>query len=183
MNAYPKSAAAAALATLALLGLPSLAQAQVQVSAEGRAGVTLPTGDLSRDGAEAGLAVGAELMFTVQRNLSVYVGANRHGFSCDRDCDVGRNPRSSGLASGLKVIFPSPADATLWARGGVLAHRIVTDDGSGPRNLGFELGTGFDMPIAPRLYLTPHLGLYSHDSRGSRSATYLNLGVGVHYHF
>jgi hypothetical protein len=174
----------ALLATsVALVGVPGLAQAQMQVSGEGRVGVTFPTGDLSSDGAEAGLGLGAELMFSFQRNLSAYVGLHRYGFACDSDCEVGRNPRSTGVGAGLKVILPSPPDALIWARGGIVANRLATDDGAGERNVGFELGTGVDMPVAPRLYLVPNLGFVSHDAGGGTTASFLTFGLGLHYHF
>ncbi len=176
-------ALALSAAFAALLVAPHVALAQVQVSGEGRVGVTFPTGDLSSDGAEAGLGIGAELMFNFQRNLTAYVGLHRHGFACDRDCEVGRNPRSTGVGAGLKVVLPSPPDAMMWARGGIVANRLATDDGDGPRNIGFELGTGIDMPIAPRLYLVPNLGFISHDAGGRTTASFLTFGVGLHYHF
>jgi hypothetical protein len=170
-------------ASVALFGVPHLAHAQVQVSGEGRVGVTFPTGDLSSEGAEAGLGLGAEMLFSFQRNLSAYVGIHRHGFSCDSDCDVGRNPRSTGVGAGLKFVLPSPRDALVWARGGIVANRLSTNDDAGPRNVGFELGTGVDMPIAPRLYLVPNLGFISHDAGGGATASFLTFGVGIHYHF
>ena len=162
---------------------PSNLSAQVSVSGEGRVGVTFPTGDLSDAGAEAGLGIGAELMLTFRPNLTAYVGLNRHGFSCDSDCDLDGGVRSSGIGGGLKFIFPSPPDALIWARAGLVAHALSTDNGSGDRNLGFEVGTGMDMPIAPRLHLTPHLGFISHDAGAGMTASYFNFGVGAHYHF
>jgi hypothetical protein len=175
---------AALLATLFLLA-PAAAdlEAQRSIAGEGRVGVTFPTGDLSDAGAEAGLGIGAELMMTFRPNLTAYIGLQRHGFSCDSDCDVGNSPRSTGFGGGLKFVFPSPQDALFWARGGLIAHALSTDDVSGDRNLGFELGTGFDMPIAPRLYLTPHVGLISHDAGGGFTAQYFTFGLGGHYHF
>jgi hypothetical protein len=167
----------------AALTIPDQAEAQVQVAIEPRVGVTFPTGDLSSDGAEAGLALGAELMFNIQRNLTAYVGLNRHGFTCDRDCDLGRSPRSEGIGAGLKVILPSPPDALVWARGGILAHRYSDSQRTSARNLGFEVGTGIDMPIRPRTYLTPHLGILSHDAGSLGTATWVNFGLGLHYHF
>jgi hypothetical protein len=172
-----------ALTGAALVGLPAAAEAQVQIAGEGRVGVTLPTGDLSDEGAEAGLALGAELVFNFQRNLSAYVGINRHAFSCDSECDLGRNPRSTGLGAGLKYILHGPSDAHWWVRGGLVAHQLTTDDSSGSRNLGFEVGTGIDMPVAPRLHLVPHLSLISYDAENNGTARYLNLGIGFHYHF
>jgi hypothetical protein len=172
-----------ALTGAMLVGAPAAAEAQMQVAGEGRIGVALPTGDLSNEGAQAGLALGAELMFNFQRNLTAYVGLNRHGFSCDRDCDLGRNPRSTGLGAGLKYILPGPSDAHWWVRGGLVAQQIVTDDRTGSRNLGFEVGTGIDMPVAPRLHLVPNISLISHEAGRVGTATYLNLGIGIHYHF
>lgn len=177
----------ARILVVALLAVPFLrpapAEAQLEFGAEGKAGVTFPTGDLSDAGAEAGLALGAELIVNFRPNLSAYVGLNRHGFSCESDCNVGDSPRSSGLGAGLKFVFPSPPDALLWGRAGIVAHSLATDDGSGDRNIGFEGGAGFDMPIRDRLFLSPHLSFITHDVGGGASATYFNFGVGAHYHF
>lgn len=171
---------------LVILGVLALgagdAAGQVQFSVEPRVGVTFPTGDLSSAGAEAGLALGGELMMTFHRNLTAYVGLQRHQFSCDADCDLGRNPRSSGLGAGLKYIFPSPPDALIWGRAGFLAHQLSADNGAGDRNLGFEGSAGIDMPIRPRLYLTPHIGVLTHDAGAGFRATWVNFGVGLHYH-
>jgi hypothetical protein len=174
-----------AAAGAAFLAAPHGAEAQMGISGEGRLGVTFPTGDLSDAGAEAGLGMGAELLFTFQPNLSAYVGLNRHGFACEGGCEdaLGENLRSTGVGAGLKFVFPSPRDALVWARGGIVAHKLSSDEGSSSRNIGFEVGTGIDMPVAPRLYLTPHLGLVSHDGGGDLTATYFNFGLGLHYHF
>jgi hypothetical protein len=165
------------------LAVPSDASAQVGFAGEGRVGVTFPAGDLSSEGAEAGLSVGAELQMNFQRNLTAYVGLHRHGFACDSDCDVGRNPRSTGLNAGLKLILPSPPDALIWGRGGVVANQLTTDNDSGSREIGYELGAGIDMPVAPRLYLVPNLGLVSHSAGSDFTARYFTFGVGAHYHF
>lgn len=169
------------LGTIALWHQPS--EAQVSFAGEGRVGVTFPSGDLSEAGAQAGLGIGAELMMTFRPNLTAYVGINRHGFSCDSDCNLGSGVRSSGLAGGLKFVFPSPPDAHIWGRAGVVAHTLSSDDFSGDRNLGFEVGAGIDMPIAPRLYLTPHLGFITHEAGTDTSASYFTFGAGAHYHF
>lgn len=180
---FPSLIALVGATVLALLAHPSGAAAQVQVAGEGRVGVTFPAGDLSSDGAETGFALGAELMLNFRRNLSAYVGLNRHAFACDGECDLGPNPRSTGLGAGLKFILPGPPDAQWWVRGGLISHQLTTDDGSGPRNVGFEVGTGIDMPVRPRLSLVPHLGLLSHDAGGGTTATYVTFGLGIHYHF
>jgi len=170
------------LVTILALGVQDL-QAQMHVSGEGRAGVTFPVGDLSDAGAEAGLALGAELMLTFRRNMTAYVGLQRHGFSCDSDCDLGGSLASTGLGAGLKYIFPSPPDALIWGRAGLLAHQLSGDDFSGSRNLGFEVSGGVDMPVRDRLSFVPHIGVLTHDAGGNLRATWVNFGVGLHYHF
>jgi opacity protein-like surface antigen len=159
------------------------ASAQVGFAGEGRIGVTFPTGDLSDAEAGAGLSVGAELQANFQRNLTAYLGLHRHGFSCDDDCDLGDSPRSTGLNAGLKYIFPSPQDALVWGRGGIVANQLSTDDGSSSRNIGFEVGAGIDMPVAPNFYLVPNLGFVRHGAESNFSASFLTFGVGLHYHF
>ena len=167
---------------LALVGAPSAAQAQTPISVEVRPGVTLPVSDLSDSGSEAGLSIGGEAMLTFRRNLTAYVGASRHGFSCPNGCAIGDNPRSTGLNAGLKYILYNPGDAHLWTRGGVVAHELTTDEGSSSRELGFEVGTGVDMPIRNNLYVVPSLGFVSHSTGGDFSATYVTFGAGIHYH-
>jgi hypothetical protein len=163
------------------LGQARVASAQMGVSAEGRLGVTFPVGELADAGAEAGLGFGAELMLTLQRNLTAYVGWSRHGFSCDAECSLGHDVRSAGFGAGLKYILPSPRDALLWGRAGVVGHQLSTSAGVGDRNVGFELGAGMDVPVAQRLFVVPHLGFISHGGSGV-SSSYVNFGLGGHYH-
>lgn len=159
------------------------ASAQVGFAGEGRIGVTFPTGDLSDAGAEAGLTVGAELQANFHTNLTAYLGLHRHGFSCDDDCDLGDSPRSTGLNAGLKYIFPSPQDALIWGRGGIVANQLSSDDISSSRSIGLEVGAGIDMPVAPNVYLVPSLGFVRHGAGSNFTASFLTFGVGLHYHF
>ncbi len=159
------------------------AHAQVGFAVEGRGGVTFPQGDLSDAGAEAGLSLGAELQANFHRNVTAYVGFHRNSFNCDNGCTtLGDDPRSTGLGAGLKYIFHSPGDIHVWGRGGIVADKLASDSGSGDREIGFELGLGGDMPIAPRLYLVPNIGFTSYDAGGGFTASFFTLGVGLHYH-
>jgi hypothetical protein len=158
------------------------AQAQVGFAVEGRGGVTFPQGDLSDGGAEAGLSLGAEVQASFHRNVTAYVGIHRNSFNCDDGCTLGDDPRSTGIAAGLKYIFHSPGDILVWGRGGVVADKLESDSGSGDREIGFELGLGGDMPIAPRLYLVPNVGFTRYDAGGGFTASFFTLGIGLHYH-
>ncbi len=159
------------------------AHAQMGLAAEGRVGATLPQGDLSDAGAEAGLSFGAELQASFRPNLTAYLGLHRHSFNCDNGCGaLGGNPRSTGLGAGVKYIFHSPGDVLAWGRGGIVANTLGTDAGSGDREIGFELGVGADMPVADRLYLVPNIGFISHDDGSGSDARFFTLGLGAHYH-
>lgn len=177
---------AIALAAASVFLVTGEAQAQMGLGAEGRVGVTFPQGDLSDGGAEAGLSFGAELQANFHPRMTAYVGLQRHSFNCENGCTLGDNPRSQGIGAGLKYIVHSPGDVLGWARGGVVAHTYSTDDRTGDREIGFELGVGADLPVAERLYLVPNIGFVSHNAGsgfGSLSkANFFTLGVGVHYH-
>ena len=177
---------AIALAAASFFLVTGEAQAQMGLGAEGRVGVTFPQGDLSDGGAEAGLSFGAELQANFHPRMTAYVGLQRHSFNCENGCTLGDNPRSQGIGAGLKYIVHSPGDVLGWVRGGVVAHTYSTDDRTGDREIGFELGVGADLPVAERLYLVPNIGFVSHNAGsgfGSFSkANFFTLGVGVHYH-
>lgn len=158
------------------------ASAQRSVAAEARVGITVPVGDLSDQGADVGVGVGAEAMLNLRPNLTAYVGGNHHGFGCDDPCAMGESPSSTGIAGGLKYILPSPPDALIWSRAGVVGHQIRTSDGSSDFNPGFELGAGIDMPVTDRLDLVPHVGFVYHGADGPFTSNYLTFGVGGHYH-
>ncbi len=158
------------------------AHAQMGLAAEGRVGVTLPQGDLSDAGAEAGLLFGAELQANFHPRMTAYLGLQRHAFNCENGCTLGDNPRTTGIGAGLKYIFHNPGDVLAWGRGGLVANTFSTDQGSGDREFGFELGVGADLPVGPRLYVVPSLGFISHDVGSSFKANFFTLGLGAHYH-
>ncbi len=170
------------LATGLLSMMPAQIEAQTSFAIEGRAGVTLPQGDLSDAGAESGLTLGAELMATFRPNLTGYLGLHRHAFNCEGACLLGSSPTSTGVGAGLKYIFHTPGDAHVWGRGGLVANVLGSDDGSSDRKIGFEVGFGADVPISHRLSLVPNVGFLSHEAGGNFTASFFTLGVGLHYH-
>lgn len=172
---------AAAMLALALLVPAEEAGAQAGVSAQARTGVTFPMGDLSDAGAESGIMFGGELLLHLNPTFAGYLGFNRHGFECEEECDLGESPRSSNLTAGIRMVFPSPADALLWARGGVISGQYATDQQSYDRNTGFEAMAGIDMLLGQGIFLVPQLGYHQHGGPGPMETTFLSFGVGVHY--
>ncbi len=177
----PLPAAAALL--LAALALPQTGEAQATFGVEGRAGVTFPMGDLSDAGYEGGLSLGVEGFYGFRRNLALYASFSRHTFDCDTDCDLGNDPQSSGVGAGVKLTIPSPADALLWVKGGLLAFAYSDSAESGDRSTGFEVGLGIDTLLTESVYVTPHLGYLSHEAVGGVDASFLTFGFGLQYRF
>jgi hypothetical protein len=159
-------------------------QAQATFAAEGRVGVTLPTGDLSDAGAESGIGLGAELQVNFTSTLTAYLGLYRYAFGCANDCDFDDDPTSTGLGAGVKYIFHNPGDVLVWGRGGIVVNRLSANSANSDRELGFELGAGADLPIATQFYLVPNIAFVSHAvGNGGFKANFFTLGLGLHYHF
>lgn len=166
---------------LVLLAPAEEAGAQVAVSAEARTGVTFPMGDLSDADAESGLMFGGELLLHLNPTFAGYLGFNRHGFEWDDEVERSDSPRSNSLAAGIKMVFPSPADALLWVRGGLISGQYADDEITADRAVGFEARAGIDMLLGQGLFLVPQLGYHQHGGPGASETTFLSFGVGVHY--
>jgi hypothetical protein len=177
----PLPAAAALL--LAALAWPQMGEAQATFGVEGRAGVTYPVGDFADARYEGGLSLGVEGFYHLRRALALYASVSRHTFSCDGDCVFGEDPQSSGVGAGIKLMIPSPADALLWVRGGLLGFEYSDAAQSGDRSIGFEVGLGMDTLLTESIYLTPHMGYLSHEAIGGLDASFLTFGFGVQYRF
>ena len=182
MSYRPLTAAAALLVLLALIS-PRPAEGQGIVRVEARAGVTYPVGDFADAGYEGGFSLGVEGFYHLRRALALYASVSRHTFSCDGDCVFGEDPQSSGVGAGIKLMIPSPADALLWVRGGLLGFEYSDAAQSGDRSIGFEVGLGMDTLLTESFYLTPHMGYLSHEAIGGLDTSFLTFGFGVQYRF
>lgn len=166
----------AATAALVLALIPAAGQAQLAV--EARLGATMPTGDLSDFDQTAGLGLAAELMYTVQRNLTLYGGLGHHRFTCD-GCEDDFS--STGLQAGVKFVLGQDNDALPWVRGGLMLHRPAVDGDTGDWGVGLDSGVGIDWNVAPSFYLVPALrfNTYSSDDIG---LSYFTIDLGAHFH-
>lgn len=173
-------ALAAALACLVGLATDEL-HAQLGISVEGRMAVTVPVGTFAEDDPETGLATGGEVALHLNPSFSTYVSFSRHTFACDTDCLLDDDFQSTGLGAGIRYVFPSPADALLWTRAGVVGRSSSIGGTSGGTELGFELGAGVDVLVARDLYVVPHLAYLSHDGPQGLQASYFTFGAGLSY--
>ncbi len=169
-------------ALLAALSVLAPAPAQAQWSIEGRLGATLPTGDLSgTDGLNqtAGLALGADLMYTLSTNFTVYGGVGHHRFTCD-GCEA--DVTTTGLDGGVKLLFGQDNGAMPWVRGGLMLHKPDVDGVSGDWHLGLDSGVGIDWQATPNLVLVPALRFNTYSTDGA-DLSYFIIDLGAHFHF
>ncbi|HYH81796.1 MAG TPA: outer membrane beta-barrel protein [Longimicrobium sp.] len=156
--------AMAALAALALAG-SAQAQSTLPLSFEGRVGAVLPSGDWG-ELAKTGVGLNGNVTFNVTPVLGIYGGYtyNRFGVDDELGDTDGANFTEQGFDVGLKARFAGPTGmgATPFFRGGAIFHKIgVSDDElsvSGDYKLGFDVGGGVEIPVSPRIMLTPQVG-------------------------
>jgi hypothetical protein len=182
-----KPATAGAL-LLACLSIPCAASAQAgRTSFEARIGATFPAGEFKDNGLETGLALGADLMYSLSPILTAYAGASRDAFNCDRSEDEClRDYWSGGFQAGLKYLLQRTGDALPWVRGGVVGQKMDIGPRDSDLSLGFEVGGGIDFDISPQLALVPalHFRRYEADvGSDDFTVSYLTLSVGAHLHF
>jgi hypothetical protein len=178
------AATAVAAAGVVFAGAEPIA-AQVEtsrISLEGRVGVAIPTGDLSDADAGAGLALGADFMYTFAPTLTGYLGISRHMFSCD-GCD---EITAGGFQVGLKFLLARQGGALPWLRGGLLGQTLDTGSTS-DLGLGFEAGAGLDIPVTHRFSVAPALNYRMFSPGGTGfddfSANWIAITLGGHLHF
>lgn len=187
-------------AAILAVGLAAPAQAQFSpFSIEGRAGAAFPTGDIA-DGLNTGFSVGANVGYSVMPLLDLYAGYSFQRFGFDDDEEFGEvdaDATDSGFSLGARLGLPAGAISP-WVFGGVLLHQVeiegrdgdVTASMTSDRSVGFEVGGGVALPIAPALSLTPAVRYrrYSTDfdfggETWSEDITYFTVDVGVRLRF
>jgi opacity protein-like surface antigen len=186
--------ALAALAAVAFTGTAK-AQSALPLSFEGRVGAVLPTGDWG-DLAKTGIGLEGNVTFNVTPVVGIYGGYTWNRFDVDDNLggDLGDTKwTEQGFDVGLKARFASPTGLPLtpFFRGGAIFHKMKIDDGtdsfSTDSKLGFDVGGGVEIAVAPRITLTPQVGYsqFNPDSGddvtdgGSVDVSNIHLGVGL----
>ena len=185
--------ALAAVAAVALAGTAQ-AQASLPLSFEGRVGAVLPQGDWGKL-AKTGIGLEGNVTFNVTPVVGIYGGYTWNRFDVDEDLggsDTGRFTEQ-GFDVGLKARFASPTGlpVTPFFRGGAIFHKIGADFGdlgedSSDTKLGFDVGGGVEIAVAPHITLTPQVG-YSQfnpgtddvDGEDDIDVSNVHLGVGL----
>ncbi len=179
-------------AMAAFIVVPTAASGQVEaLSFEGRFGTTLPVGELRDAGAEGGLSVGGDVLYSVRPNLTLYGGYGWEGLSSESG--PGNDVSGSGFDLGLKVLLPRPGTATPWARGGLLMYETRVGDIDSNRTLGFEGAVGIDLELTDQFSLVPsavfrqytpefQVGDIEIPALNGMDMNYFMLGLAAHLH-
>ncbi|HEV2132130.1 MAG TPA: hypothetical protein VGR27_13540 [Longimicrobiaceae bacterium] len=166
----------------------SAAQSPIPFAVEGRAGIAFPSGDLARL-ANSGVGFGATVTVQLMPNYALYGGYSRTEFELEGGTD-GR-AIDSGFAVGLTAAYPWLGTRVMpWLGTGLLFHDLEVQGAppaEGSSEIGWELGGGLAILLAPRVRLTPGISLRTYAAplpgRSDGRVSYATAGVGLNVAF
>lgn len=173
---------------------PAAAQ---QVALEVRGSLPKAMGEFKDAGgieATGDAGFGADLIFSVSPNLSLFGGWGQDGFGC-QGCSDDDGVVSRGFEGGAKLIL-GPGDSVLpWLRVGVLVHQLHVDRGSldatSDAGVGFQASAGLDLPLGDVLSFSPAVRYQQYQAEfdvlgdllvAQEEVSYLTLDFGLHIH-
>jgi opacity protein-like surface antigen len=189
-----KAVFAAVAVALALGAGEARAQLGIPLSVEGRVDYAVPVRDFD-DLADEGISWGAGVSLGVTPGVGVYGTWSRTEFELAdfEDAEVQDQGFSLGLTTSLPTMSPGIAP---WVGAGLVIHQFEFDAEDGEEDegidedLGFEVGGGLAVRLAPNVRLTPGIGYrqYGVDvgtllGTAEFDVSYFTAGVGVNLSF
>jgi hypothetical protein len=182
-----------ALAAAALLAAPVQGQIPTErISVELRGGASAGNyaGAASDFEVLPGAAVGAAVSYAATERLSVYAGYTRGSFGCDTGFCADRDVTltSHGMEAGVRYGFASVALPRLsvapWVSLGLVDHSLAVDVDEVPgrddaNGFGFSAGAGMELPVRPRLSLTPGIRYVRYGAADDDGVAMLVADVGL----
>lgn len=187
-----------------MCGGPAGAQGVLPFAVEVRGGGAMPTGDWNEEEAiDNGVGFGANIQVSVAPMLSIYGGWERYAFPLDTEEDpdfegVEADATDSGFRLGGQITVPLSglAGASPFVFGGLTYGKMEVEASDGSSSIsfesdgavGFEVGGGVAISVAPMLSLTPAVRYRSHSAEfdafqdlGGEETTvsYVSLDVGL----
>ena len=187
--------ATAALA--ALVGTATVAGAQslpIPLSLEGRVDAAFPMGDFG-DEADTGVGYGVSAALGVAPGFGVYGSYSHTRFGQGPGSTGTPDATDSGFSVGVTAAIPSGGMGMApWVGGGLVFHQLqLGGNGSGiEEEMGFEVGGGVAVGVAPGVRLTPGVGYRRYAAtvpvlgdvvQRDLTVQYLTLGVGLNIAF
>lgn len=184
-----------AVAGLAAATQPAMAQGVIPVAVEGRVGVGFPTGDFGEnDEVGTGFGFGGDVVLRVLPLVNVYGGWEYYAFDGKGESD-GSRMTDSGARAGAQLSIPVGAVTGIspFVSAGVLYNRTTAEASEGSASLkftsdwklGYEVGAGISVPVAPAVSVIPAVRYRAHDvvfsdfEGFSGNISYLSLEIGA----
>lgn len=186
-----------AVASLGAATRPAVAQGVVPFGVVGRVGAGFPTGDFGED-LSAGVGFEADVILRVLPHLNIYGGWSRSSFE-RQVASEGSDVIDSGPRVGAQVTVPVGTVTRFvpFVSAGILFSRARLE-GTGGRssresatldqNVGYDVGAGLSVPIAPGLSVVPAVRYRAHDvvfgdagvlGVGANDVSYFSADVGL----
>ena len=174
---------------------PVVAQGLIPLAVEGRIGAGFPTGDFGKDDdVGTGLGFGADAVLRVLPLVNVYGGWEHYSFNGKGESD-GSKVTDSGIRAGAQLSIPvgMVTGFSPFVSAGLLYNRASAEASEGSISvkftsdwkLGYELGAGISVPVAPALSIVPAVRYRSHDASfsevegSSGTISYLSVEAGL----
>lgn len=162
-----------AVAGLMAATRPATAQGVIPLAVEARIGAGFPTGDFGKDDdVGTGLGFGADAVLRVLPLVNVYGGWERYSFDGKGESE-GSNLTDSGFRAGAQLSIPvgMVTGFSPFVSAGALYNRASAEASEGSVSLkftsdwklGYELGAGVSVRVAPAVSLVPAVRYRSHD--------------------
>jgi hypothetical protein len=182
---------AAAVGTAGAAGAQTL---PIPLSVEGRVDAAFPMGDFG-DVADTGVGYGVGAALGIVPGLGVYGTYSHTRFGSAPGSTDTPDATDTGFSVGLTAALPgTSARVAPWVGGGLVFHKLeLGGSGAGiDQEMGFEVGGGVAVGVAPGVRLTPGVGYRRYAASipalGGLAARdldvqYLTLGVGLNIAF
>ncbi len=181
------------LAAAAAFAVAGSAQAQfgltTPLALEIRAGFTFPTGELA-DVGDSGVGLNANASFNFTPMLAVYAGYSFNQFPVSEfeGEEIDGDWTDTGIDAGLRVGLSVPGlPVAPFINGGISYHKLELELDDFPdenfesdNELGFHVGGGFELPLGPRLSVTPAVSYTQYEIEDDdEPVSFLKVDVGL----
>ncbi|HEX5870491.1 MAG TPA: outer membrane beta-barrel protein [Longimicrobium sp.] len=187
-----KAVFAAVLAVVAASAGEVSAQMGIPLSVEGRLDYAVPTGDFD-DAADEGVSVGGGVSLGIRDGLALYGSYSNTRFGVSLSSGEEPDAEDSGFSVGLTAALPGgSARVSPWIGAGAVFHTLEVggvEEGI-DEEVGFEVGGGVALGLAPNVRLTPGVGFRRYGTQlegllgdAELDVSYFTAGVGLNISF
>lgn len=168
------------------------AQMGLPFAAEGRLDYAVPTGDFD-DAVDEGVSVSGGLAVGIRPGLALYGTYSKTRFGVSLTSDEEPDAEDTGFSVGVTAGIPGGSGRVApWIGAGAVFHTLELGglEQGIDEEIGFEVGGGVALGIAPNVRLTPGVGYRRYSAElegilgdGEVEVAYFTAGVGLSFTF